>query len=136
MNLTPRAALFFVIDVLNDGKTTEDIKVRGYDIPKNTIIIAVLSAIHNESKYWKTPEKFIPERFIDEDGALVTKPEGWVPFSYEANSAIFNNQELGLTELLYLKHKVLDENPSEANNLIFNNQELGLNKMLYETQGS
>ncbi|GIY78733.1 cytochrome P450 18a1 [Caerostris darwini] len=75
-----------IVPVNFQRKTTEDIKVRGYDIPKNTIIIAVLSAINNESKYWKTPEKFIPERFLNEDGALVTKPEGWVPFSYGKRS--------------------------------------------------
>ncbi|GIY56257.1 vitamin D 25-hydroxylase [Caerostris darwini] len=62
--------------------TNEDIKICGYDIPKNTIIIAVLASIHNDSKYWKTPEKFIPERFLDEDGILETKQEAWVPFSY------------------------------------------------------
>ncbi|GIX83511.1 vitamin D 25-hydroxylase [Caerostris extrusa] len=45
-------------------------------------LLSFLAAIHNDSKYWKTPEKFIPERFLDEDGVLETKQEAWVPFSY------------------------------------------------------
>ncbi|KAF8786958.1 Cytochrome P450 2J5 like protein [Argiope bruennichi] len=61
----------------------EDIKICGYDVPKGTIILANNWGLHNDTKYWKDPEKFQPERFLLEDGKKVNlKPESYVPFSY------------------------------------------------------
>lgn len=61
--------------------TSEDIQIGGYDVPKNTIIIASLWNIQNDSKNWKNPSKFAPERFIDDNGEVNSKQDGWVPFS-------------------------------------------------------
>ncbi|GFU24920.1 cytochrome P450 2U1 [Nephila pilipes] len=62
---------------------TEDITLGGYDIPKGTVIMANNWGVHNDSKYWKDPEKFQPERFLLEDGKKVNmKPESYIPFSY------------------------------------------------------
>lgn len=47
---------------------TEDTEFMGYNIPKETIIIPSLWQVHHEKLYWKDPEVFRPERFIDENG--------------------------------------------------------------------
>jgi cytochrome P450 len=59
--------------------TTEDTILRGYNIPKDTMIFPMLHSVHWDSKPWPEPEQFKPERFISE-GKYVKKA-GFVPFS-------------------------------------------------------
>ncbi len=60
--------------------TTEDIKFRGYDIPKGTTVMSNLYSVHRDARVWKDPYTFNPERFLDEDGK-VHKREQLIPFS-------------------------------------------------------
>lgn len=57
-----------------------DTKLQGFDIPKDAIIIANLYSAHIDEKYWKDPEKFKPERFLNEDGSL-RRRDAFIPFS-------------------------------------------------------
>ncbi|KAL1199272.1 Cytochrome P450 71B5 [Cardamine amara subsp. amara] len=45
--------------------TMSDVKIQGYDIPKNTMIQINTYTIGRDPKNWKDPEEYIPERFID-----------------------------------------------------------------------
>lgn len=63
-------------------RTNEDIVVNGYDIPKGTNIITVIWAIHNDTRHWRDPDMFQPERFLTEDGQTAKEPEAYIPFSY------------------------------------------------------
>ena len=36
---------------------------------------------HKNPEYWEKPDEFYPEHFIDEDGKLISKKEGYIPFS-------------------------------------------------------
>ena len=36
---------------------------------------------HTNKKYWKKPNEFYPEHFINENGQLITKKQGFLPFS-------------------------------------------------------
>ena len=58
-----------------------DTQVAGYDIPKGTIVMINHWGLHRDPNYWKDPETFNPERFLDENGKLSIKPESWLPFS-------------------------------------------------------
>ncbi|XP_053416425.1 vitamin D 25-hydroxylase isoform X5 [Nycticebus coucang] len=60
--------------------TSEDAVVRGYSIPKGTTVITNLYSVHFDEKYWKDPEVFYPERFLDSSGYF-DKKEALVPFS-------------------------------------------------------
>jgi cytochrome P450 family 12 len=43
--------------------TTDDIVLRGYQIPKGTDIILSMMSVYHNPKYFENPEEFIPERF-------------------------------------------------------------------------
>ena len=48
---------------------------------QGTVIMANQEYCHKSKKYWERPEEFYPEHFIDKDGKLNTKKEGFLPFS-------------------------------------------------------
>ncbi|KAK7793941.1 hypothetical protein R5R35_011867 [Gryllus longicercus] len=57
----------------------EDTTLGGYDIPKNTIVICNLHAVHHDKELWGDPQNFRPERFLDDHGKLkrdITLPFG------------------------------------------------------------
>ncbi|XP_078699158.1 steroid 17-alpha-hydroxylase/17,20 lyase-like [Branchiostoma floridae x Branchiostoma belcheri] len=61
--------------------TSVDTTLRGYHIPKGTWIIPNLWALHHDPAIWGDPHTFRPERFLDEDGRLISKPSALMPFS-------------------------------------------------------
>ncbi|XP_047738360.1 cytochrome P450 2L1 isoform X3 [Hyalella azteca] len=61
--------------------TTEGVTFEGYDIPKGTVVLACAEMCHRDPAYWKHPDKFYPEHFLDDEGKLDGKKEGFLPFS-------------------------------------------------------
>ncbi|XP_040069887.1 cytochrome P450 2H2 [Ixodes scapularis] len=60
----------------------EDTEIEGYFIPKGTVVIANLWAVHMDPNLWKNPEEFDPTRFLDESGTKVLpKPDYLMAFS-------------------------------------------------------
>ena len=57
-----------------------DIQVKGYTIPQGSVIIPSLDSVLWDKELWGDPQNFRPERFFDENGALV-QPEYFIPFS-------------------------------------------------------
>ncbi|XP_071950950.1 cytochrome P450 2C54-like [Antedon mediterranea] len=61
--------------------TTSDVKLEGYDIKKGTIAFGNVWGIHHDPKYWKEPETFNPDRFLNSEGKLDHKDEeSYIPF--------------------------------------------------------
>ena len=48
---------------------------------QGTLLMANIEYCHNDPRYWKYPNKFYPEHFIDENGKINTRKEGFLPFS-------------------------------------------------------
>ncbi|XP_067090106.1 cytochrome P450 2F2-like [Osmerus mordax] len=60
--------------------TTKDTSLAGYSIPKGTLIIPNLTSVLYEEGYWKFPNEFNPENFLNDQGEF-HKPEAFLPFS-------------------------------------------------------
>jgi cytochrome P450 len=57
-----------------------DTKLGGYEIPKDTAVLASLFALHMSEEVWKDPENFRPERFLNSKGQLCLKYDKSLPF--------------------------------------------------------
>lgn len=63
-------------------EASEDIVYKDYFIPKGSIVIPNIGAIHMSTSHWESPGKFMPERFLRDDGTgLKPKPDCLIPFS-------------------------------------------------------
>uniref|UniRef100_A0A8C5P9M9 Cytochrome P450 2U1 n=1 Tax=Leptobrachium leishanense TaxID=445787 RepID=A0A8C5P9M9_9ANUR len=59
--------------------TSESTVFQGYTIPKDTVVLANLWALHRDPEIWEKPNDFNPSRFIDEHGQIL-KQEAFIPF--------------------------------------------------------
>ncbi|XP_037568792.1 cytochrome P450 2H2-like [Dermacentor silvarum] len=63
-------------------EAAEDVEYKDYFIPKGTVILPNLSAVHLDPVTWESPEIFDPHRFLKKDGSgLIAKPDQLIPFS-------------------------------------------------------
>ncbi|XP_030644507.1 cytochrome P450 2F2 isoform X2 [Chanos chanos] len=60
--------------------TTANTQIRGYSIPKGTLIVPYLSSALREKGQWKFPDEFNPQNFLNDKGEFV-KPDAFMPFS-------------------------------------------------------
>ncbi|XP_062871971.1 cytochrome P450 2J2-like isoform X2 [Trichomycterus rosablanca] len=61
-------------------ETTQTTQLRGYTIPKETLVMTNLAAVMMDKDHWKHPETFNPENFLDENGQFF-KDDFFLPFS-------------------------------------------------------
>ncbi|XP_043693595.1 cytochrome P450 71B37-like [Telopea speciosissima] len=62
-------------------ETMCDCKLDGYDIPNKTRIHVNVFAVHRDSRYWKNPDDYIPERFIENPLDVRGQSYEFLPFS-------------------------------------------------------
>uniref|UniRef100_G1TPY1 Cytochrome P450 n=1 Tax=Oryctolagus cuniculus TaxID=9986 RepID=G1TPY1_RABIT len=55
-------------------------RVRGYPVPKGTIVLPNLASVLYDPECWETPREFNPSHFLDKDGNFVAN-EAFLPFS-------------------------------------------------------
>ncbi|GFN74308.1 cytochrome p450 2u1 [Plakobranchus ocellatus] len=77
-----------------------DVTIQGYTIPAETVVLPNLDAVMLDENTWEEPQKFRPERFLDDTGALI-KPDSFMPFSVGRRMCL--GEALANTELfLYI----------------------------------
>lgn len=54
-------------------------QLNGYRIPAGSQVVPLINCIHMDPNLWDQPEKFNPDRFIDQDGKI-RRPEYFMPF--------------------------------------------------------
>nr|QWK52369.1 cytochrome P450 71B8 [Isatis tinctoria] len=86
--------------------TMSDIKIQGYNIPKNTMIQVNTYTIGRDPKCWNSPEEFIPERFLNTSINYKGQHFEHLPFGAGRRSCPgmalgITIVELGLLNLLY-----------------------------------
>ncbi|CAF0965514.1 unnamed protein product [Adineta ricciae] len=68
--------------ILLPRATTHDITFQNYFIPKDTFILVNMWSAMKDEEQWPEPEKFRPERFIDENNRLINiNHPAMMPFS-------------------------------------------------------
>ena len=60
--------------------TEMDTILSGYNIPKDTLVLANINSAHRDPAYWEEPEEFRPERWLSKDGKF-QKRDGLLTFS-------------------------------------------------------
>ncbi|XP_072041130.1 cytochrome P450 2U1-like [Amphiura filiformis] len=82
--------------------TNVDTTLNGYDIPRGTIVMPNLWAIHHDSTIWNKPAEFRPERFLNEQGSVVRREE-LIPFSIGRRECL-GKQLVQMELFLYFSH--------------------------------
>ncbi|XP_054838957.1 cytochrome P450 2J2-like isoform X2 [Eublepharis macularius] len=77
-------------------KTTKDVNMLGFVIPKETMICPDLRSVLLDPTQWETPEAFNPNHFLDKDGNFVER-EAFLPFSAGARMCL--GQQVAKLEL-------------------------------------
>ncbi|XP_046522432.1 cytochrome P450 2W1 [Equus quagga] len=79
--------------------TAADTQLCGYQLPKGTPVVPLLSSVLLDKTQWATPHQFNPGHFLDADGRFV-KPAAFLPFS--AGRRVCVGESLARSELFLL----------------------------------
>ncbi|KAL7751463.1 hypothetical protein RI367_002921 [Sorochytrium milnesiophthora] len=79
----------------------KDTVIHGYTVPKGTSIHYLTSHIHNNPKYWRDPEQFMPSRFETD----VIVPGSYIPFGDGPHRCV--GEKLALLEIKTILIKLL-----------------------------
>ncbi|CAH1954950.1 unnamed protein product [Acanthoscelides obtectus] len=64
---------YAVVPINGPRRVLRDTELEGYHIPKDTTVLISLHSVHFDKDYWKDPEVFRPERFLDNEGNIHNK---------------------------------------------------------------
>ncbi|XP_029832448.2 cytochrome P450 4V2 [Ixodes scapularis] len=84
----------------------EELEIEGHVIPKGVMCFIAIYSLHRNPKYFKDPEKFMPERFLS-DEIRTRHPFSYIPFSGGSKNCI--GQKFAMLEMKLLMAKVLRE---------------------------
>lgn len=95
-------------------ETQENCIIEGYEIQQNTRVFINAASISTDSKYWKNPYEFKPERFLDSSVDFKGKNFEFLPFGVGRRACPGINYsvlliEIALANLLFLFDWTLPE---------------------------
>ncbi|XP_066254630.1 uncharacterized protein [Euwallacea similis] len=64
---------FPVVPIIGPRRNLRQTHLDEYIIPKNTTVLINLHSVHHDKQFWKDPDRFRPERFLDRSGNLVNQ---------------------------------------------------------------
>nr|WCC58048.1 cytochrome P450 [Pharsalia antennata] len=70
---------YHVTPITGPRRVLRDTTLEGYSIPKGTTVLISSYSIHHDKDFWGDPEVFRPDRFLDENGKLLSN-ERLIPF--------------------------------------------------------
>ncbi|XP_078491649.1 cytochrome P450 2C16-like [Ciona intestinalis] len=76
-----------IVPLALQHKTLKDVDIGGYCIPKDTIVLTNIHAVHHDPNIWKNPSEFNIYRHIDEDGKFIPSKKV-IPFGIGCRSCI------------------------------------------------
>ena len=77
----------------------EDIELGGYTIPKGSTLIICMYVLHHDPRFWKEPERFMPERFEAANEENISK-YAYFPFGAGPRVCIGNQFAMMEAELI------------------------------------
>uniref|UniRef100_A0A7E4VY01 SCP domain-containing protein n=1 Tax=Panagrellus redivivus TaxID=6233 RepID=A0A7E4VY01_PANRE len=87
-------------------RTTRDVEIMGYKLPKGTVIVDQISTVLHDERYFEDAKSFKPERFINENGVFFQSME-FMPFGVGKRSCMGKN--LARLELFLFAANLLNQ---------------------------
>jgi cytochrome P450 len=84
-------------------KSTKAMEWKGYSFPKDSYFLIDVFGLHHDERIWKTPEKFLGDRFLAENKK--GKTFSYMPFGYGSRMCI--GKPMALTELIIVISEVV-----------------------------
>lgn len=71
----------------------KDLRVSGWDLPRGSVVLASQFAMHRDPRYWPHADRFLPERWLTEQGRFDERAPGvprgvWFPFGFGTRRCI------------------------------------------------
>ena len=89
-------------------KATCDTTLGDYDVPKETMLITNIWAIHHDTDEWEKPDVFNPERFLDSQGKFsAAGVRSYLPFSAGRRGCL--GESLAKTEVFLIAARLLHQ---------------------------
>ncbi|XP_002121515.4 cytochrome P450 2B19-like [Ciona intestinalis] len=85
-------------------QTTKDADIGGYCIPKDTVVLTNIHAVHHDPKIWKNPSEFNIYRHTDQDGKFVPSKK-LIPFAIGCRSCL--GEKLARSEVFLLLANII-----------------------------
>ncbi|XP_022081995.1 cytochrome P450 2U1-like [Acanthaster planci] len=95
-----------IVPIALPHTVTEEFQLRGYTIPKGSVLFINLWSVMNDPTEWDQPQEFRPERFLASD-LKVVKPDAFMPFS--AGPRVCMGEQLAKMELFIFITSVLHQ---------------------------
>ena len=95
-----------LVPLLFPHSTTADTTLDGYEIPKDTVVLFNVWAMHHDQNEWDRPYEFDPSRFLDAEGKVICPAtRSYLPFG--AGRRVCLAESLGKIQLFLFISRLL-----------------------------